>query len=441
MRVVFGFVAVLVLAGSISLAVLTTDLGSSAGDEAKPSHITRAIEVPAPEGNWLRRLSGLLNIQDGKGPGKPPGDGGMAYRGNDSCQWANDGECDDPGLGTGACTQGTDYSDCYRIAAGLEDNSCQWGLDGECDEPHFGTGACTQGTDVGDCGDVAYLRFQNDSCATAFDGVCNDPEGGDGTCETRTDRADCIGRERPMQISDHFFGRDDRVVLDTNIMPWQVIGQVIDPNGGACTATLVAENVLITAAHCIEYDHGIDPAGEFVTAYARNGGPLRAQVTDYFLSPDRADDRANNEEPAGTDWALLRIDQPLGAELGFLGTRGLVRENGNRGAMATQLYQAGYSWDTGAHLSGNLACSIVELEGGNTMAHNCDTTSGDSGSPFMVLDGSDYLVVGTDSTFRIDPNVAAMNIATRSEGWLDYLPQFVAGEIGTSGGGGGKVVK
>src|SRR5262245_30159231 len=35
----------------------------------------------------------------------PGGLGGLAanYTGNDSCQWANDGECDDPGVGTGAC--------------------------------------------------------------------------------------------------------------------------------------------------------------------------------------------------------------------------------------------------------------------------------------------------------------------------------------------------
>ena len=33
-------------------------------------------------------------------PGGAPG-------GNDSCRWANDGECDDPDIGTGACILGT----------------------------------------------------------------------------------------------------------------------------------------------------------------------------------------------------------------------------------------------------------------------------------------------------------------------------------------------
>jgi len=440
MRGIFGFGLVIVAAGSALLTTSIIDHQAAGKKEVAALHATEiATETPTPslEGSdLLRHISALLHADaNSKVPGKPAGDG-SGYTGNDTCQWANDGECDDPDIGTGACTQGTDYSDCHRIATGMEDNSCQWANDGECDEPAFGTGACTQATDTADCGAIAHLRFQHDGCATAFDGVCNDPEGGDGTCDTRTDRADCLGRERPMQISDHYFGHDDRVILDTSVMPWAVIGQVTDPDGGACTATLVAENVLITAAHCIEFEDRIDPAGEFETAYARDGGSLTAQVTDYFLSPDRAEDRANSDEPAGTDWALLRIDQPLGRELGFLGTRGLVREGGNNGARDAELYQAGYSWDTGAHLSGNLRCSIVDLEDENTMAHDCDTTRGDSGSPFLVMDGDEYFVVGTDSTFRIEPNVPAMNIATRSEAWLDYLPQFISGEIGSSGDNG-----
>src|SRR5688572_14907850 len=48
----------------------------------------------------------------------PPKPGAGAGGGNDSCQWAHDNECDDPDIGTGACRQGTDYSDCRAIRAG-----------------------------------------------------------------------------------------------------------------------------------------------------------------------------------------------------------------------------------------------------------------------------------------------------------------------------------
>ncbi|HCR67085.1 MAG TPA: peptidase S1, partial [Oceanicaulis sp.] len=47
-------------------------------------------------------------------PGANPVAGASAVAGDDSCRYANDNECDEPGLGTGACSAGTDRSDCWR---------------------------------------------------------------------------------------------------------------------------------------------------------------------------------------------------------------------------------------------------------------------------------------------------------------------------------------
>ena len=59
----------------------------------------------------------------------------MATAGSDSCAFANDGACDDPGF----CAPGTDATDC--------DNSCDLAYDGMCEE-----GAeCAFGTDSADC--------------------------------------------------------------------------------------------------------------------------------------------------------------------------------------------------------------------------------------------------------------------------------------------------
>ena len=411
--------------GGFAASFFVTDAVRNAGEPAPEVSLIESARL-------VRALRSMPGILHQKVPGKPGAQGGSGYTGDDSCRWANDGECDDPGLGTGACRQGTDYSDCWRLATNQEDDSCQWARDGECDEPQFGTGACTQGTDRTDCGAVANLRFQNDTCANAFDGTCDEAGQGGGSCEARTDRADCIGRERPMQISDHYFGHDDRVIMDTSEMPWLVVGTVVDDNGGSCTATLIAEDILITAAHCIEYEGRFDATGTYTTGFARRGGPLTARVTDYFVSPQRGRERNSSDEPSNTDWALLRIDTPLGRELGFLAVRAL-REGRAQDAIGTPLYQAGYSWDTGDHLSGNLDCEVIGIEDENKLVHNCDTTIGDSGSPFMVREGGEYFIVGVDSTFRIEPNTPAVNIATGSDGLLPFLDDFIAGEIGNGG--------
>ena len=75
---------------------------------------------------------------------------GPAWGQNNSCQYAFDGDCDEPGIGTGLCAAGTDTQDCSIRDPGP--NSCQYANDGECDHPGVGTGACPPNTDQNDCG-------------------------------------------------------------------------------------------------------------------------------------------------------------------------------------------------------------------------------------------------------------------------------------------------
>ena len=66
-----------------------------------------------------------------------------ASLGDDTCEYSNDGECDDANFGgTIYCTPGTDATDCRAMALGGED-SCRWANDNECDEPGIGTDNCT----------------------------------------------------------------------------------------------------------------------------------------------------------------------------------------------------------------------------------------------------------------------------------------------------------
>jgi len=345
--------------------------------------------------------------------------------GNDSCRWANDGECDEPDIGTGVCGAGADYSDCRHIRAG-EDDSCQWARDGECDEPNFGTGACTQGTDHSDCGDIAWLRNETDSCATAFNQVCEEPGHGHGdTCAVHTDRSDCHGRTRPMNIADHFFGHDDRVLVPKDRAPWKYVGQLVMDSQEACTATLIAPNVVVTAAHCIMGERGVTAAATFTASDGRN-----ARVIAYLV--DRRFDYRRfslGNEQDGMDWALLRLNQPLGERVGFAGVQNLTGQ-GARAARSAQLMQAGFAWDTGENLAGVLACHMVAVHTDNTFEHQCDTTRGDSGSSFFVRRGDNFNVVGVDSNFRARPGAPYINIAVSASAFAIHVPDFVAGRSG-----------
>jgi protease YdgD len=352
--------------------------------------------------------------------------------GDDSCRWANDNECDDPDIGTGACRLGTDYSDCRRLREGREDDSCRWARDGECDEPNFGTGACVQGSDRTDCGDIAWMRNQTDSCATAFNNVCEEPGRGSGSCAARSDRADCHGRARPMGLTDHFFGHDDRVLVAVDETPWRYIGVLRMNTGEACTATLVGPNVIVTAAHCIHTDRGVDASARWSSA----SGQLSARVTAYLIDPRFNYRRFNSgTDIDGMDWALLRLDQPLGERLGYAGVQNLTAR-GRDHAVSVDLMQAGYSWDTGGRLSGNLRCRMTTVHADNTFSHECDTTRGDSGSAFMVRNGDGYDVVGVDSNFRSNSGGPFLYIAVSAAAFADRVADFAAGRTGRPVGGG-----
>ena len=84
--------------------------------------------------------------------------------GDDSCPFSRDNECDEPIVGSGACAVGTDTSDCKAKGSGSPapatpaappaptgPDSCPFARDGECDEPGVGSGACAAGTDTTDC--------------------------------------------------------------------------------------------------------------------------------------------------------------------------------------------------------------------------------------------------------------------------------------------------
>jgi len=398
-----------VAAAAVALCVFVAPANASAGAADAEHHLTTG-EIDA----FLHQARA----------GKPASSAG----GNDTCQWANDRECDHPGIGTGACDDGTDWSDCRFLING-EDDSCTWAHDNECDEPGLGTGACTQGTDRSDCSGVVHLRFRNDDCETSFNGICEEPGPsrvrGANRCAVRTDRADCVGRKRPMTINDHFRGFDDRVIFATDVYPWTAVGSIEFEDGSECTATLIAANVLLTASHCVhDSDGGLTVRGTFHGGFDRSEGEASANVIGYLVAP-RFDHNLFNttDKIDGTDWSLLRLDAPIGDELGIVGVQQLTTTDG------VEIIQAGYSWDTGARLSGNESCAVVTLYDDGTLIHTCDTTQGDSGSPLMVRDGDAYSVVAIDSNYRSGDG-PPLNVAVRAMGFAEFVDDFIAGAIG-----------
>lgn len=73
-----------------------------------------------------------------------------------TCQYANDNDCDDGGERslTGLCAFGTDCNDCGSRTLVSCTNTCQYARDGECDDGGSSSihAVCSLGTDCADCG-------------------------------------------------------------------------------------------------------------------------------------------------------------------------------------------------------------------------------------------------------------------------------------------------
>jgi hypothetical protein len=92
-------------------------------------------------------------------PSPPAAGGGGSGSCDNTCRYANDGECDDGSQGgTQYCELGTDSNDCGGCGGGPPpppacDNTCRYANDGECDDgSQGGTQYCNLGTDSNDCG-------------------------------------------------------------------------------------------------------------------------------------------------------------------------------------------------------------------------------------------------------------------------------------------------
>lgn len=76
-------------------------------------------------------------------------------RTSNSCMLAHNGVCNEPPNGSG-CPRGTDRADCSGLGSSgfgscVGPDCCTYAFDGQCDEPGIGTGRCAAGTDQSDC--------------------------------------------------------------------------------------------------------------------------------------------------------------------------------------------------------------------------------------------------------------------------------------------------
>lgn len=209
--------------------------------------------------------------------------------------------------------------------------------------------------------------------------------------------------------------KDDRIPMTSRDYPWSAIGKIegVDTDGSSysCTGTLIAEDVVLTNAHCVvnpetgKVSQAIAFEPNLVNGVVKSKADI-AYATNVHYGTDF---KNGNLGDYANDWAILKLNKPIGKKYGYLGWKSLpsstlvgdtkkfalVGYSGdfpNPEIKGLETYTAGKSKTAGVHLG----CSILRRQD-NFLYHNCDTKHGASGGAIISNINGKYYILALHS--------------------------------------------
>lgn len=203
-------------------------------------------------------------------------------------------------------------------------------------------------------------------------------------------------RTEPLWVYD-----SARYAFEDSAWPWGLVGRIFNSDGYSGTGTLIGPRLVITAGHMVPWASAA--AGSwwmrFVPAYF-NGSSLYGAGVESYVSDTRGYN--TNGNVTGYDWAILRLYEPLGSSLGYMGYNSYSDDWNNQPYWSNIGYPGDI--DNAEEPSFQQGFTINDTDGDSDggeelETENCDLNHGNSGGPMFAWwnGGTDPRIVGVVS--------------------------------------------
>jgi V8-like Glu-specific endopeptidase len=196
------------------------------------------------------------------------------------------------------------------------------------------------------------------------------------------------GRVRPEVI----FAPDDRREFLDSSYPWGNVGRIFTSKGTSGTAALIGDRIVVTAGHVVPWNSS-SWWMRFVPAYY-DGQSLHGAGVQSYVSDVRGYDPGS--DTTGYDWAVCRLYEPLGSQLGYFGSNSYSSDWEDEPWWTVVGYPGDVagagrpSWQGGISVFDDDSDS----NGGQELEHRGDTGPGNSGGPMFAWWGDSPRLIG-----------------------------------------------
>ncbi|CAD0186595.1 V8-like Glu-specific endopeptidase [Ruegeria sp. THAF57] len=185
---------------------------------------------------------------------------------------------------------------------------------------------------------------------------------------------------------------------------WEAVGRLDIGQDGFCTGTLIAQDLVLTAAHCALNRASGSPyePGEVTFRAGLSDGKALAErkVVQIAVHPDYARHPNLSAEAVRVDVALMKLEQPIPYSVADPFALHSGRVAGNEVSIAS------YGRGRSEAITRERSCRILQRRQG-LITFNCDITFGSSGSALLARNGPRWQIlsvvsaVGTDGRQKV----------------------------------------